>query len=82
MEKKKIVSFAAAIALTAGVSLYGGSEGDGQYNVYYGSDAGSSLDGTGYGNVFMGYEAGILTDGGDENTFSGHRSGYSNTRGS
>ncbi|WP_415406931.1 tail fiber domain-containing protein [Sulfurovum sp. CS9] len=81
MEKKKIVSLAAAIALIGSVSLYGGSENN-NTNVYYGEGAGSSLDGTGINNVFIGYEAGQNTTGGEENTFIGRDSGNNNTTGS
>jgi len=79
MEKKKILSLAAAIALMGSVSLYGGSEGDGADNVFYGNGAGDNLGGGGSNNVFMGLNAGHDTFGGGNNTFSGYESGKFNT---
>ena len=64
MEKKKILSLAAAIALMGSVSLYGGSENDGEGNVYYGAGAGDTLWAGGTNNVFMGFYAGHNTKGG------------------
>jgi len=59
-----------------------GNEGDAQSNTYYGTSAGSSLDGSGYSNSFFGYSAGRYTTGGDDNTFMGSHAGESNTTGS
>jgi len=83
MEKKKILSLAAAGVLLSSGALYGYEEGNvtNQYNVLFGTNAGSSLDGTGKNNVFIGYNSGRDTTGGDYNTFIGHESGYWNTTG-
>ena len=58
-----------------------GSEGDGNYNVYYGSGTDHSLPGTAYNNSFFGYRAGYSNNAGDSNTFLGSGAGYSNTTG-
>ena len=61
-----------------------GSEGDGNYNVYYGTGSGTSLDTTfsgAYNDAFFGYYAGTSTNMGSDNTFMGGLAGYFNTSG-
>jgi len=58
-----------------------GSEGDANWNVYYGTGAGDSLGSGAYSNSFFGYNAGIYTTSGDNNIFIGYAAGYHNTTG-
>jgi hypothetical protein len=63
-----------------GVPLVGGSENDGNQNVYYGIGAGSSLT-TGTYNSMFGYYAGNSTTTGSTNAFFGTGAGRSNVSG-
>jgi len=97
MEKKKIVSLAAVIALTGSISLYGGDEGlVYPHTVKYGLNAGrintgpynvfigvdNAYDNTsGTHNTFVGYRSGRWNSTGNSNTYSGSHSGFNNTTG-
>jgi len=77
-----------SLLLLGTMALYGGSEDDGNRNVYYGGIAGHSLNSESKNNLFMGYASGYYTEGnssqswtGDENVYLGAYSGYKNTTG-
>ena len=68
--------------LLAGTIAEAGSENDGNRNVYYGEEAGTSLGSASDDNLFLGYGSGEKDDLGDRNVFVGNYSGNRNTVGS
>jgi len=69
------------LVLAGTLCLYGGSEGDGSYNVFYGNEAGINLSG-GTSNTFIGRWAGNKNEDGNKSVFIGTSSGYGNVHGS
>jgi hypothetical protein len=79
-----------SIQISAGLPSSGGglggvqtqaNEGDANYNVYYGTGAGTSLNSAAFSNSFFGYYAGNQTTSGGANTYAGYYSGAMNTSG-
>ena len=66
----------ALLALMSTVQLLASSEGDAQSNIFFGYEAGESLDSSSQSNSHIGYRAGKFDENGKYNTYVGFESGY------